>query len=376
MSLRSLTIYEQRFLLSNRFVQFVLGLHPSQDSTNQLLQWCTIAVYLIPMIAHQFYQLSMEDLKLQSNFNLLQKVLSALCILCTYSAVYFRSATIKKLFAYHKRDYEQFSNEKEIFIYEKYTRKNKLFTIIFVGNVLNVFRYIIGSIDDVQLTLPLPVNNIFNAGLLYYILLIYQIIAIFILLTITCICYSSYLLAIQHACIKFSVLIFKIRQLYNEQECKSKTSCNITYQEEWEWMVDIIKRYTTITELMLQLSTLLQNINELVECLIITIGSVLTIYINFYIGQMLINHSNEAYEELYQVPFYMLSINTQKLFLFTITKSMRPCEISIGGVFIASNEIFSGLQNKPLFNQVSYIVVGRRLNECESSCSINERYCA
>lgn len=53
MSLKYLNFYEQRFLLSNGFVQFVLGLHPSQGSTNQLLQWCAIAIYLIPMIAHQ-----------------------------------------------------------------------------------------------------------------------------------------------------------------------------------------------------------------------------------------------------------------------------------------------------------------------------------
>ncbi|KAF7388644.1 hypothetical protein HZH68_012586 [Vespula germanica] len=265
--------HDQQTLLRMFLKNLILGLHPSQSSTNQLLQWSVIAVFLIPMIAHQ----------------------------------------IKQLFAYHKRDYEQFSDEKEICIYEKYTKKNKLFTIIFIGfcylyafsltipSVFNVFRYIIGSNEDIQLTLPLPVNNVHNAGIL-----------------------------------------FKIRQPFNEQKSKEKDSYNITYEEEWEWIVDIIKRYTTITELMLQLSTILQNTNGIFECFVITIGSVLTIYINFYIGQMLINQSTEAFEELYQVPFYMLSINTQKLLLFTISRSMKPCEISIGGVFVASNEIFSG----------------------------------
>lgn len=42
---------------------------------------------------------------------------------------------------------------------------------------------------------------------------------------------------------------FKIRQPFNEQKSKEKDSYNITYEEEWEWIVDIIKRYTTITEL-------------------------------------------------------------------------------------------------------------------------------
>ncbi|KAL2714464.1 LOW QUALITY PROTEIN: hypothetical protein V1478_015649 [Vespula squamosa] len=346
MALKCQFYCERHFLLSNRIVQLILGLHPSQNSTNQFLQWCAIVIYLIPMIAHQFYQLSMANLKLQSNFNLLQKVLSASCILCTYGAVYFRSATIKKLFAYHKHDYEQFSDEKEIYIYQKYTKKNKLYTIVFIGfcylyafsltipSVFNVLRYIIESNEDVQLTLPLPVNNVYNAGLL-----------------------------------------FKIGQPFNEQKYKKKISCNITYEEEWEWIVDVIKRYTTTMEFvdlinssskiiylveisfamiliffdllyMLQLSTILQNTDGIFECFVITIGSVLTIYMNFYIGQMLINHNKEAFEELYQVPFYMLSVNTQKLLLFTISRSMRPCEISIGGIFVASNEIFSGLIQK------------------------------
>lgn len=49
---------------------------------------------------------------------------------------------------------------------------------------------------------------------------------------------------------------------------------------------------------MFQLSTILHNTNKLIEYIAAIVGSIFTIYINFYIGQMLINHSNEAFKEL------------------------------------------------------------------------------
>ncbi|XP_043678160.1 uncharacterized protein LOC122633827 [Vespula pensylvanica] len=96
----------------------------------------------------------------------------------------------------------------------------------------------------------------------------------------------------------------------------------------------------------LQLSTILQSVSETIECTTIICVSLLGIYINFYIGQMLINHNNATFHELCQVPFYVLSLKTQKLLLFMIARCMRPCELSIGGIFVASHEIFAGLIQK------------------------------
>lgn len=42
-----------------------------------------------------------------------------------------------------------------------------------------------------------------------------------------------------------------------------------------------------------------------------------------------------------QVSFYTVSGKAQKLLLLIIARSMKPCHISIGGIFIASHEIFA-----------------------------------
>lgn len=48
----------------------------------------------------------------------------------------------------------------------------------------------------------------------------------------------------------------------------------------------------------MQLFTISQSANETIECIIMIVGSVLGVYINFYIGQMLIDHNVATFDEL------------------------------------------------------------------------------
>ncbi|XP_043678066.1 uncharacterized protein LOC122633785 [Vespula pensylvanica] len=106
-----------------------------------------------------------------------------------------------------------------------------------------------------------------------------------------------------------------------------------------------------------QLATIMRNTSELIECGTYIVCSLFAIYINFYIGQMLINHSQAAFTELCQVPFYMLSLETQKLLLFVIARSRKQCVLSIGGIFVSSHEVFLELMQKAFsFAMVYYSV--------------------
>ncbi|XP_043678164.1 uncharacterized protein LOC122633830 [Vespula pensylvanica] len=93
-------------------------------------------------------------------------------------------------------------------------------------------------------------------------------------------------------------------------------------------------------------STLLKNISRLIECSFYIACSIFVTFIIFYLGQMLINHSVKAHDELCKIPFYILSIRVQKLLLFMILASSKPCVLSIGGIFVSSHVIFAGLMQK------------------------------
>nr|XP_050861011.1 uncharacterized protein LOC127068648 [Vespula vulgaris] len=390
MSLRGSEYYEQHFLLSKEIVQFILGVRRHQNSKDLLFFLCVVTIYVLPMIVHQFYQLSTLDIKLNSNYKILQKTLCILCIICIYANVCFHSPTMQKLlvnFTNRMDNCELFLDKNELYILDKYVKQSKLITIIFASSgslygisitlpsILSVFFNIFGTVNGVHVTLPFPVNNVSNAGPFYYGLLIYQITAIFIMLIITCVSFSSYLVIIQHACVLFRFLMIKINQPFKDQVYKKDCWYNRKIQKEQKWIVDIIARYIKATEYVdlinnfskiiyligvflsmvfiffdllyiLQFPTILKNADETFECFVVIVGSLSTAYINFYMGQMVIDHSTAVFQELCQVPFYTLSGKAQKLLLLIIARSMKPCHISIGGIFIASHEIFAKIIQK------------------------------
>ncbi|KAF7386948.1 hypothetical protein HZH66_011400 [Vespula vulgaris] len=92
-----------------------------------------------------------------------------------------------------------------------------------------------------------------------------------------------------------------------------------------------------------QLFSKILNRTEAIEGFIYMIMLVFTLHFNFYLGQLLINYSNAAFRELCNIPFYILSIKTQKLFLFLLTRSIKPCEISIFGIFVISHKILAAI---------------------------------
>ncbi|KAL2738169.1 LOW QUALITY PROTEIN: hypothetical protein V1477_011528 [Vespula maculifrons] len=369
---RGLIYFERHYLFSNRLVQLLIGFRPSQSLSTQLLLFCMIIVFLFPMIAHQFYQLYTSDVTLHSAIKVLQNMLASLCFMITYSTIFFNFETMKSIYAHFKFDYMQLSDENELNIFEKYTKQSKIYTYCFI--------------DKSHLKLPFSINGVTTPGVLYYSLLIYQTIAIYILITIANVCYTSYLTFVQHACCQLSILKLKIRQPFlNKKTYSQKTWLN-KKNEEFNWIVDIIMRHRRVTKFVyllnylskityiivisfamflivldllniFQLTAILRNIGELMECSFYIVGSLFNIYINFYIGQTLINHSNAAFEELRQVPFYILSTKTQKLLLTITLRSMKPCMLSIGGIFISSYEVFSAILEKAFsFAMVFYNV--------------------
>lgn len=162
-----------------------------------------------------------------------------------------------------------------------------IFNLYFVGTItpciLNVFFYYIGTSENVNLTLPIPINNVSNPGALYYSLLIYQILAIYILLIIASVCFPSFLALVQHVCCQLSVIRYAITletlvyiylkvllRTFELELTMHYTCCRLkicqpfredyklnekNWREskklwnEFDWVVDIIKRYGRVMEL-------------------------------------------------------------------------------------------------------------------------------
>ncbi|KAL2714467.1 uncharacterized protein V1478_015652 [Vespula squamosa] len=434
MATRSVSFFERHFLFSNQLVLFILGLRSGQSLNQQFFIFSAIIIYLLPGIIHQcyvllafsfyqFYQLSTMDITMQSTVRVFQKIIASIGLLSSYSTTYFSFLKVHKfsypkrihcfqmklLFTHFKLYCEQLSDEDEIDIMKKYTNETKSYVyfilvsfkiyiiLIISPSILQVFLNLLG-LNDNQLILPIPVNNVTNSGLLYYFLLIYQIFGIILVSTIGSVSLSAYLVAVQHACCQLSVIMYvfnhkknisllKIWQPFKKNSKYTRKVWSLkTSTMKWEWVVNIIQRYREATEYvnllnefskitylitiflamiliiadfvyMFQIFKVSHNIIEIIECSIYIVVSMLLLYINFYLGQKLLNHSNAIFDELNKIPFYNFSINYQKLLLFLILRSGKPCVLSIGSMFVSSHVTFSGLMRKAFsFATVCYTV--------------------
>ncbi|XP_047361017.1 uncharacterized protein LOC124953536 [Vespa velutina] len=312
MSLEGLVCFEQHFLFSNRIFQFLIRIRPNQSSNEQLILLCAVLVFVLPLILHQ----------------------------------------IKLLLAHVKIDYILAKDENELKIIEKYTKESKWYASILIviinlfiiaiifPSISKVFMYFFGTLNDTHLTLPCPINNVLYAGWLYYNLLIYQIIGFFIMMTIIVAFSSLCWVILQHACGQFGVMILKIRQPFESDQIRTKkVSLRRTLQEEYNWIVDIIKCYTRITKYIIIANNIFKEIYF--------IAIFISMIILFELTVILCN-----------IPFYNLSIKTQKMLLFLLTRCIKPIEFSIGGIFIASHVVFAALVQKAFsFAMVYYTVL-------------------
>ncbi|XP_046822129.1 uncharacterized protein LOC124425621 [Vespa crabro] len=136
---------------------------------------------------------------------------------------------------------------------------------------------------------------------------------------------------------------------------------------EYDWIITIIRNYekairfvdlikfvfgsTYLIEITLGLFFIIidylyifalkSTISEIIPDCIYILSSLLLIYVYCYSGQMLINYNSAVFTKCCQVPFYVLSIKTQKILLILLLQIMRPCNFSIRRIIIASHELFA-----------------------------------
>ncbi|KAK2584487.1 hypothetical protein KPH14_006862 [Odynerus spinipes] len=90
-----------------------------------------------------------------------------------------------------------------------------------------------------------------------------------------------------------------------------------------------------------QLLAVMVTVEEAMGIVLYIIANVSTIYACMYFCQRLMDHSTCVYTGCRLIPFYALSTKTNKLLLLLLTRSMKPCKFSVGGIAVASHELFT-----------------------------------
>ncbi|XP_025160174.1 uncharacterized protein LOC109503863 isoform X2 [Harpegnathos saltator] len=95
------------------------------------------------------------------------------------------------------------------------------------------------------------------------------------------------------------------------------------------------------------------NIEELTISVILLIVQYLYQFIGNYSGQQVIDHYNQVFTMVYNIQWYMTSLQMQKMILFLLQRGTKVYSINIRGLFVGSLEGFTTL----LSASISYFTV-------------------
>ncbi|XP_047370046.1 uncharacterized protein LOC124957244 [Vespa velutina] len=273
------------------------------------------------------------------------------------------------------------TNKSELIILKTYANPSRMCTILIaiafyvyitiqmLPSVIHIILYIFGILDETELILPISIDYFLKEANFYF-ALFNEYTCIVVLTTIGIAHCSIFVSFVQHTCALFNIVAWKIEKGYKGNSHNLYHTYNfINYDEEYEWIIDIIKSYDNVIDFvdlvklyhgkiclfeaifamlliilsyiyLFQILSFSITVREKLEKFDYIIGTIFVIYVYHYLGQKLIDHHTEIYIKLCQIPFYKLSLKTQKILLFMIMKSMTPCNLSVKGVIVLSHYLF------------------------------------
>ncbi|KAL2727527.1 odorant receptor 46a-like isoform X1 [Vespula maculifrons] len=296
----------------------------------------------------------------EPNINLITKsletTLPTVCFGSCYCNLLLKTAIMKKILRRIKCDWGDLANKPELKILKKYANVSKLSTMVIAisfylyiaflifPSLLRILQYIFGIIHKTELILPVRFDYCMSNQMFFFTVFLYEYIGMCIIGMVGVANYSMFIAIIQHACGLFNIVIWKIDERFKKKQrnFNHPRIYNKSTKDE-EWIVDIIKFYNSIDEFLFEVLTLPLNISEKLTKFNFVVGSMFVIYAYYHLGQKLTDHHTDVFMKFCQIPFYSLSLKTQKLLLFFIMRSMKSCDLSINGVFVISHYLFAAI---------------------------------
>ncbi|KAL2730307.1 odorant receptor 46a-like isoform X1 [Vespula maculifrons] len=300
---------------------------------------------------------------------------------------------IKLIVNHIKRDWKELKDEHELITMKKYASKS--FSYLYIGSLIFPsmynFIYIFHITNKTKLILPIRMEFALENNKVYYFFLLLEFIIIFIVCTIGVANYSLFMSITQHAFALFNIVLVKLdRPFVTDSHCLRQNKIFTSLNMEYDWIVTIIRSYekairfisfiilfqwslfvdlikyvfgsTYLMEITLSLSlividylyifTLKNTISENISDSTYILASMFLIYVYCYSGQIIYVKHLRSFKYVNvnnlrscQVPFYTLSVKTQKILLILILQTMRPCNFSIRRIIVASHELFAKIEN-------------------------------
>ncbi|XP_014483202.1 PREDICTED: uncharacterized protein LOC106748836 [Dinoponera quadriceps] len=153
----------------------------------------------------------------------------------------------------------------------------------------------------------------------------------------------------QHICGMFKIASYRIQNAIKPAGLRLTNPLNEnSIYEKLIYAVDVHRKTLQLIFLMLSSANV-----ELVIQLILLISQYLYMFWGNYVAQQVADHNNYMFITVYNIQWYMASLQVQKMILFMLQKGTKAYYLQLGNIFVGSLEGFASL----LSATISYFTV-------------------
>ncbi|XP_072756966.1 uncharacterized protein [Anoplolepis gracilipes] len=388
-SSREMISIEDQYFSLNRVPLLILGLWSCNNSKLDRLQFICFFSILITFIMFQL----ITFITLKYTLNVVIEVLSVASVFMGCAIKYFsfriNSKTVRNLIQQLQYTYNDLKDSNEIAIIERYGRNAKCYTatltILVVCSVFilisvqvwpDIQQIISSSNKSRSYHLQISVEYFVDQEKYFYYLLIHINAAVCIGFGATIMIGTVLIAYFQYMCAMFTIASYRIENVMNQTQIfqniipqnsnlihKNIKSAVDIHRKAMEFSTYLISKFEIsfffliIIGVMIislnifrffQIISSTCNIEELALTFLTGFWSLFYMFLANLVGQEITDHCNYIYAAAYNIRWYIVSPDLQKLILILLQRSNKTFGLKIGRLFIASIQCFATLANASL----------------------------
>ncbi|KAH0945366.1 hypothetical protein HN011_006499 [Eciton burchellii] len=376
-----------RYYKLNRFLLLPLGLWPCGDSCLKQVQAIFWIVMLTSVIVTQLIKLFIMEYDLELILTNLSYAIPSVIYLLKYNTFYIQSQKIKKIMEQIQDDWNALSDDQEIKIMERFAKSGRMYIYVFVGIVypaavafiaVSLLPDILDAVAPLNESrirmLPFMAEYFLDQETYFYPLLFHMDLSLIAGIT-TAIATETLLFAyVYHICAMFQITSYRIWDTLGDTSmlftpnrenaiCVKLIDAIRIHQKAIEFFEHIESTFGLSYFILIILGVASLSINlfrlfqvavlpnqrkEFALFAIFVFSHFYYMFVCNYIGQKLIDNSTVIHARLYDTRWYLTPVQTQRLLLLVMQKSMRSCKLVMGGIYTVSLENFTTLASMSL----------------------------
>ncbi|XP_039311843.1 uncharacterized protein LOC105208226 [Solenopsis invicta] len=360
----------------NRLLLLTIGLWPYQQSILVRLHFFLFFGILTTFILFQFTVLFTFKYTLNLLIEILSSTLFFAVLAIKYLSFNFKIEIIKCLLEQLQHMYNELIDKNEIDIIKKHASFAKRYAIAFlllfilIAFTLSLcyFWPLISNIlfsTNVSQLRPLPIIYFIDQEKYFYVKLFHFSAAFIIGCTAIIATGAMLIIYVKYICGMFQIASYRITRVmtFENQENKNLQNENLICKKIIR-AVDMQRKAmqfcNTFTStfhvtfcIMIVVGITCESLNLFLICQIVSFEYdtvKLTLNVGFllvpllymiicnYCAQEMTDYSNDIYDAVYSIQWYMAPIKIQKIILFLLQRSTKVFQVQVGGIFVASRE--------------------------------------